>query len=174
MLEELWPELSADCGMQAIGSILSRDEMERRRLDAARDLMQGLSQSKVARKYGVSRTTASRWHRALSQSGAEALRKRRATGRPPRLTPEQFRQIPQLYALGASHFGFPDNRWTTVRLAAVIERTFGVRYDNDHVGRLMSKLGLRSPRPRRRAVVAPVVSFPAVVYPAAGEVSIAV
>ncbi len=159
--------------MQAIGTILNRDEMERRRLDAACELLQGISQSKVARKYGVSRTTASRWHRALSDKGTEALKKRRATGRPPRLTTDQFRQIPQIHSLGASQFGFPDDRWTTVRLAVAIEKTFGVRYDNDHVGRLMSKLGLRSPRQRRRFLDTPAPA-PAYApsYPAAGQIGV--
>ena len=64
----------------AAQGILTRDEMESRRLLAAQDLQNGLSQSKVARKFGVSRTTASRWHRALNGTGVEALRKRRATG----------------------------------------------------------------------------------------------
>jgi len=66
-------------------SLLTRDEMESRRLMAAQDLETGLSQSQVARKFGVSRTTASRWHRAMSGKGVEALRKRRAPGRPSRL-----------------------------------------------------------------------------------------
>ena len=57
--------------------ILSRDEMESRRLLAAQDLQTGLSQSQVARKFGVSRTTASRWNRSLSGNGMEALKKRR-------------------------------------------------------------------------------------------------
>ena len=43
---------------------LNRDEMEMRRLEAVQDLLSGLTQSKVARKFGVSRTTASRWNRA--------------------------------------------------------------------------------------------------------------
>src|SRR5947208_2935550 len=115
---------------------LTRDEMERRRLEAAQDLQSGISQSDVARKFGVSRTTASRWHRALSQKGFDSLKKRRATGRPSRLTPEQLARIPELVAEGATRHGFPDDRWTTVRLAAVIEDHFGVRYDHDHVGRL--------------------------------------
>ena len=71
-------------------SILTRDEMESRRLLAAQDLQRGLSQSQVARKFGVSRTTASRWHRTLSGRGVEFLRKRRAPGRPSRLTAEQL------------------------------------------------------------------------------------
>src|SRR6059058_1586864 len=74
-------------------SILTRDEMESRRLMAAQDLQTGLSQSQVARKFGVSRTTASRWHRALNGKGVESLRKRRAPGRPSRLTADQLASI---------------------------------------------------------------------------------
>jgi transposase len=130
---------------------LNRDDMEKRRLEAVQDLLQGLTQSKVARKFGVSRTTASRWNRALRQTGVDALRKRRATGRPCRLSREQLELIPSIFAQGAVVHGFPDNRWTTARLAAVIEARCGVRYDHDHVGRLMQKLGLREPRHREAA-----------------------
>lgn len=128
--------------------LLSRDEMERRRLEAAGELLNGTPQSHVARKYGVSRTTASRWARALSVSGVEALRKRRAPGRPTRLTSEQMAALAGLFAEGAMAFGYPDHRWTTGRLAKAIELRFGVRYDPDHVGRLMHKCGLRKPAPR--------------------------
>jgi putative transposase len=117
---------------------LNRDEMERRRLEAVEDLLQGLTQSKVARKFGVSRTTASRWNRALQQKGVDSLKKRRATGRPSRLSREQLQLIPDIFAQGAIVHGFPENRWTTARLAMVIEARFGVRYDHDHVGRLIS------------------------------------
>jgi transposase len=123
--------------------LLSRDEMERRRLEAAQDLLNGTAQSEVARKFCVSRTTASRWHRALKGNGVESLRKRRAPGRPSRLTREQLAAIPALVTEGATAHGFPDNRWTTARLAVAIEARFGVRYDPDHVGRLMHKVGLR-------------------------------
>src|SRR5260370_41227243 len=125
-----------------------RDEMEKRRLEAVQDLQRGLTQSSVARKFGVSRTTASRWNRALQQKGVDALRNRRATGRPSRLGREQLQLIPDIFAQGAIIHGFPDNRWTTARLAAVIEARFGVHYDHDHVGRLMQKLGLLEPLPR--------------------------
>src|SRR5438876_10082361 len=105
---------------------LNRDEMERRRLEAVQDLLKGLTQSSVARKFGVSRTTASRWNRALQQKGVDSLRKRRATGRPSRLSREQLQIIPDIFAQGASIHGFPENRWTTSRLAAVIEARFVV------------------------------------------------
>jgi len=158
--------------MDTIGTTLSRDEMERRRLEAAQDLAGGLSQSKVARKYGVSRTTASRWYRTLSDEGSQGLKKRRATGRPPRLNAEQFRQIPLIFAEGARRFGFPDDRWTTVRLAVAIESQFGVRYDNDHVGRLMSKLGLREPRRRHRTSTISVPAYTPAFSPEPAALSI--
>ena len=133
-------------------SILTRDEMESRRLLAAEDLQRGLTQSHVARKFGVSRTTASRWHRALSGKGLEALRKRRAPGRPNRLNPEQLRGVAEIYRTGSRAAGFDTDRWTTARFADAIQARFGVRYDPDHVGRIMHRLGLRErTRPRRQA-----------------------
>src|SRR5438445_9966104 len=143
----LWPTF-AESMETVLETSLNRDEMEKRRLEAVQDLLRGLTQSNVARKFGVSRTTASRWNRALRQKGVDALRKRRATGRPSRLSREQLQIIPDLFAQGTILHGFPDSRWTTARLAKVIEARFGVRYDHDHVGRLMQKLGLREPKRR--------------------------
>jgi transposase len=123
--------------------LLTRDEMERRRLAAAQDLLNGVPQARVARKFGVSRTTASRWGRALDDDGVECLRKRRATGRPSRLTAEQRTEIVEMFTAGPRSAGLDSERWTTARLAEAIYNRFGVRYDPDHVGRLMHRLGLR-------------------------------
>jgi len=133
-------------------SSLTRDDMETRRLAAAKDLLNGASQSQVARRYGVSRTTASRWHRSIVHRGVDGLRKRKATGRPSRLTADQIDAIRFMYAEGPMAYGFSNDRWTTGRLAEAIERKFGIRYDQDHVGRLMHKYGLRE----RRFTYAPV------------------
>jgi len=159
--------------MSRPGNNLTREEMERRRLEAAQDLLQGLSQALVSRKFGVSRTTASRWHRALSLEGVHSLRKRRATGRPSRLDRQQLAAIPHLMAEGAGAFGFPNNRWTTGRLARAIETRFGVKYDPDHVGRLMYKLGFRTrpagpPEQPHQPVYSPFDSYPMMAHPPAG------
>ena len=137
----------------------NRDDMEIRRLAAAKELLNGATQSHVARRYGVSRTTASRWHRSIVVKGVEALRKRRATGRPSRLTADQVDCIRAMYFEGATAHGFKTERWTTGKLAAAIERKLGIRYDQDHVGRLMHKFGLRERRfvyePASEGVVTP-------------------
>jgi len=127
----------------AAPSILTRDEMESRRLLAAQELQRGLSQSQVARKFGVSRTTASRWCRALNGKGVEGLRKRRAPGRPSRLNAEQLRGVAEVYQAGPRAAGFDTDVWTTARFADAIFARFSVRYDPDHVGRIMHRLGLR-------------------------------
>jgi transposase len=142
----------------AAQGILTRDEMESRRLLAAQDLQNGLTQSQIARKFGVSRTTASRWHSALHRKGLESLHKRRATGRPSRLNLEQRQGAEQLFRDGARAAGFADDRWTTARFASAIDKYFGIRYDPDHVGRIMHQLGLR-PRHQTAQRTAPEVIF---------------
>src|ERR1700685_3763929 len=112
-------------------SSLTREDMETRRLAAANDLLSGVTQSQVARRYGVSRTTASRWHRSIVHKGFEGMRRRRATGRPSRLTADQVDAIRKMYFEGAAAYGFANDRWTTGRLAVAIARRFGVRYDQD-------------------------------------------
>ena len=136
--------------------------MESRRLMAAQDLQSGLSQSQVARKFGVSRTTASRWHRALNGKGVEALRKRRAPGRPSRLNQEQLHGVAGIYQAGPRAAGFDSDKWTTLRFAEAIYARFNVRYDPDHVGRIMHRLGLRD-RKRTRRVAENVAVIPEVV-----------
>lgn len=115
-----------------------RLQMEKRRLAAGVDLLAGMSQADVARKHGVSRTTTSRWSRALRNGGMKRLELRHATGRPARLNSAQHTKLRRLINPGC----------TNTEAVEVIEREFGVKYDPDHVGRLLVKLGLRTPRRR--------------------------
>jgi putative transposase len=162
ILISLWYAINREKQMDlAAQSLLTRDEMESRRLMAAQDLQTGVSQSKVARKYGVSRTTASRWHRALAGKGVEALRKRRAPGRPSRLSTQQLAVVAELYQAGPLQAGFESDRWTTQRFADAIYGKFGIRYDPDHVGRIMHRLGLRErkhPMERPAALTMPATA----------------
>jgi transposase len=53
---------------------------------------------------------------------------------------------------GAMAHGYQTELWTTSRIAEVIERTFGVRYDRDHVGRILRGMGFSCQKPDRRAL----------------------
>jgi hypothetical protein len=76
-----------------------------------------------------------------------------------------------MYAAGPRACGIDADRWTTGRMADAIAERFGVRYDPDHVGRLMHRLGLRPRRPvpvRKERFVA---ASPAAAYPSAPRYS---
>ncbi len=101
-------------------------------MQAAKCFAVGSTQADIARLYGVSRTTAMKWHRAWKSGGVKALEQRKATGRPRFVGIEAIREY-------LSDADMTDH--STASLAAELSRRFGVEYDKDHVGRILRKLG---------------------------------
>jgi len=126
--------------------------LEARRMEAARLLRQGLSQSQVARAVGVHRQSVSRWARELEQSGVRGLRQAKHTGRPPKLSPAQLRDLERALKRGPEAFGFVSGLWTAGRVRDLIEYRTGVRYHEDHVWRILRKLNWTCQRPSGRAL----------------------
>jgi transposase len=124
--------------------ILSRDEMEQRRMEAAKKLLEGVRPSRVAARFGVSRTAAARWRRTLTREGVESLRKHVASGRPSRLTLEQKAQIASWVDLGPAALGQSGDRWTSVRLAQLIEERFSIHYHADYIRKLVLRMSPRA------------------------------
>ncbi len=130
----------------------SPEELERRRRRAMALLAAGQSPVDVARIIGVDRRSVRRWKAAHHQQGEQALRARRASGRPPKLGPRQLEQVERLLLKGAQAAGFPTDLWTCPRVAQVITRRFGIRYHVDHLSRLLRALGWSPQKPQRQAV----------------------
>jgi len=126
--------------------------LERRRMEAARLLRQGLSQSEVAREVGVHRQSVSRWAQELGHSGVRGLRRAGRTGRPPRLSSSQLRELEWALKRGPEAFGFSSGLWTSSRVRDLIEQRTGVRYHEDHVWRILRKLNWSCQRPAGRAL----------------------
>lgn len=126
--------------------------LEGRRMEAARLLREGLSQSQVARAVGVHRQSVSRWARELEQSGVRGLRKAGRTGRPAKLSPAQLRDLERTLKRGPEAFGFATGLWSASRVRDLIEYRTGVRYHEDHVWRILRKLGWTCQRPTGRAL----------------------
>src|SRR5205085_12359509 len=112
---------------------------------------QGWRQKDIAAALGVSEGAVSQWLKRGREGGVEALNAHPPKGMTPRLTKEQKAQIPALLAKGAEAYGFRGEVWTASRVAVVIERTFGVRYHRDHVGRLLREAGWSRQQPIERA-----------------------
>jgi transposase len=100
-------------------------------------LEQGFTQTAAARAIGVNPRSVRRWKHDLKVGGWAALEAIPASGRPPRLSREQRQELERQLMQGASAAGFNGDFWTCRRVAEYIERTFGVRYHVDHIGRLL-------------------------------------
>ncbi len=58
-------------------------------------------------------------------------------GTPTRLSVAQQKELEQLLLQGAQAHGWPNQLWTTQRIADLIRRKFGVSLHHDHVGRFL-------------------------------------
>jgi transposase len=126
--------------------------LEERRMEAARLLRHGLSQSEVARELGVHRQSVSRWARELGESGVRGLRQAGRSGRPAKLIPAQLRDLERALKRGPEAFGFASGLWTASRVRDLIEYRTGVRYHQDHVWRILRKLNWTCQRPTGKAL----------------------
>jgi putative transposase len=101
---------------------------------------------------GVSRYSVSRWLKRFRHGGWRALRARRSCGRPARLTKRQWQQLGYLLDRGAKAAGFLSERWTLKRIAALIQREFGVQYHPRSLAQPLKAHGftVQLPLPRAR------------------------
>ena len=135
-----------------MGTTLTRQQMEARRLVAGRLLLEGKGISEVAREVGAAKSSVSRWGTALRQGGMEALRARPAPGAKARLTPRQRERLARILLRGPRKSGYQTELWTCARVAQVIERVFGVTYHPDHVWKILhNQLGWTCQRPEHQA-----------------------
>jgi len=126
-------------------------ELERRRRRAVDLVNQGESPTQVAHILGVDRSSLYRW-RQQAQQGPQALAARPHPHRPPFLSDQQLGKLQTWLLQGAQAHGWPNQLWTTQRVADLIHRHFGIRYHHDHVGRfLRRRLGWTPQKPRRVA-----------------------
>jgi len=125
-------------------------ELEQRRRRAVDAVNRGEMPSVVARLFGVKPSSLYRWRR-MALAGSAAL-KAKPSGPKFRLADEQLHELEKLLLQGAKAHGWPNELWTTARVAQVIRRHFGVSYHHDHVGRfLRQRLGWTPQKPARRA-----------------------
>ena len=130
---------------------LTRQEQERRRLAAADDLLAGMSQRAVSKKYDVNPSSVCRWNRMLKTNGKEGLHRRKAPGNPCKLSHEQQADLREILLHGAAAYGYPTDLWTLRRVAEVIHEEFDVTYNFYSVSDLLHRMGFSPQKPKRRA-----------------------
>jgi transposase len=104
----------------------------------------------VARITGVNPRSLYRWLQLADQPDGLAAKPHH--GPATRLSLPQQQELERLLRQGAQAHGWPNQLWTTQRIAELIRRHFGVALHHDHVGRFLRQRLQWSPqKPRRRA-----------------------
>jgi len=111
-----------------------------------------LSQAEIARQLGVSAAAVCIWAKKLKKYGKERLQPSKASGRPSHLTLKQKSKLLKKMSAGARAAGFESERWTLIRVQAMIEKEFGVRYHPNYMSRLLHDLGWSVQKPETRAI----------------------
>src|SRR5262245_29652242 len=125
-------------------------ELERRRRRAVELVEAGESPSAVARVLGVHETSVHRWRRLTRTAAGLAAKPHQ--GPTPGLSDGQLAQLERLLLEGAKHHGWPNQLWTAARVAALIERHFGLKYHPEHVRKILKRrLRWTSQKPQLRA-----------------------
>lgn len=116
------------------------DELERRRLQAAKLLKQGLSQAEVARRLKVSRESVRRWSNRI-EAGSPRLELSKAgqPGRKPKLGPVELKKLKAILRAGPAKSGFATGAWSLGCVASVIRKEFEVKYHPRHVSWILRK-----------------------------------
>jgi transposase len=130
----------------------SAELLEDRRRRALALLDEGRSLHEVSDLVRCAASSVMRWRDARRRGGSRALKVRSSPGRPAKLAGRHRDRLIRLLLRGAMAHGYGTDLWTTSRIAAVIEREFGVSYHRDHIGRLLHGLGWSHQKPERRAV----------------------
>jgi transposase len=100
----------------------------------------------VAAVLGVTTSTICRWRKDGMQDGKPA--KKSVGGRPRKLTHAQLNELAVLLSEGATAHGWPNELWTTKRMAEVIRRHFNVTCHPNQAWTIVTKyLGWTSQRP---------------------------
>ena len=120
---------------------------------AVERVQEGEAPSAVIASYGFCRTTIYKWLKKLKRGGrGDPLRSRKGTGRPPKLTKKQKRQVFRwINGKDPRQYGFDFGLWTRQIVAQLIADRFGIELSLASVGKLLAELGLTPQKPLMRA-----------------------
>jgi len=103
----------------------------------------------IARVLGVSKVSLYKWHRMFVEHGDVKFNS--PTGRPRKLSTDQIEVLRVLLSKGASAQGWPNELWTSDRVAAVIKKHFNVTYCRSEAWVVLTQyLGWTVQRPVQR------------------------
>jgi transposase len=112
-----------------------------RRITAWLDIAQNIPVETIAQRLCISETSVSRWLSAFLLEGYASLVYRTSPGRPAKLTKTQKARLRKLVTAGPEKAGYPTGCWSRLLIQNLIQREFGVVYDEQYVCELLRNWG---------------------------------
>jgi len=141
--------------MKRDGRKLDHKTLEEIRLMAVERVREGEDPSVVIASYGFCRTTIYKWLRVAKKrrgGGVDALRSRKGTGRPRKLTKAQEGKVFRwINGKDPRQYGFDFGLWTRLIVGELISQKFGVTLSLASIGKLLAELRLTPQKPLMRA-----------------------
>lgn len=140
--------------MKLDGRTLDHKTLETIRKMAVRRVWEGERASVVMASYGLSRTCIYKWLRKAKGrgNGLKKLKGTKGTGRRPKLTAAQERQVFRwVNGKNPMQYGFDFGLWTRELVKRLLEERFGVSLSLASIGGLLARLGLTAQKPLQRA-----------------------
>ena len=126
-------------------------QREERRMEALRRVREGQSAEVVAAALGVAVNSVYAWGKRARLGGSKALKAVPKSGLPLKLGREHWTKLKKMILRQSKACGFDRELWTLPMIKELIEREFGVDYYDDHLSRLVRRLGLSVQKPMVRA-----------------------
>lgn len=135
------------------GRKINRKALEAIRIRAVKRVEAGESPEVVIKALGFTRSLIYEWLAKYREGGFDALRSRKAPGKPPKLNGKQIQKIYRLVVgVDPRQLKFEFALWTRSMVCELILREFKVKMSDVSAGRLLKKLGLSPQRPIHRAI----------------------
>lgn len=127
-------------------------ELEARRRLAVARVNEGWSQKDVAAFLGVSTRAVGKWMVAYRADGDEGLRGKPRTGPKPKLSRRREQAVLSWLDQSPKAFGYTTDLWTSRRLAEVIEKRYGVRFNSNYLAEWLTRRDYSPQKPEVKAV----------------------
>jgi transposase len=130
----------------------SASELAARRRLAVQRVNEGWKQKDVAEFLGISVKAVGNWMAAYRIAGDDGLAGKPHPGAKPKLSKRQERSVLSWLSKSPEAFGYKTDIWTTRRLAEVIEKRFGVRFNSNYLAAWLTDRGYSPQKPETPAL----------------------
>ncbi|PWJ42809.1 helix-turn-helix domain-containing protein [Sediminitomix flava] len=111
---------------------------------------QGMRQYQIAKVLELSESRVSQILKNYHLSGEIPVYDGGNRGATPRLSKENKLDLGEKLKKGAEYYGFKGDIWTLIRVQAVIEKEFGVKYGTSQISNILKEIGWSWQKPKKR------------------------